>query len=84
MFLEWVLYDTRVAAGKGDVELGNAGKLWEAPEAHPVLTPGILTAAGGRVQAPPTKAGSGPELAPHLGERGASLRPGAGVMALLV
>jgi hypothetical protein len=46
VFLEWVSYDTGLAAGKGDVELGNAGKLWEAPEAHPVLTPGILTAAG--------------------------------------
>lgn len=58
--------------------------LWEAAEAHPVLTPGILTAAGCRVQAPPTKAGSEPELSPHLGEGGASGRPGLGVVVLVV
>lgn len=31
---------------KGDVEFGNARQLWEAAEAHPVLTPGILTLWG--------------------------------------
>lgn len=40
---------------KGDVELGNEHWLSEAAEAHPVLTPGILTAAGCRDQAPPTR-----------------------------
>lgn len=69
---------------KGDVEFGNAHRLWEAAEAHPVLTPGILTALGCRVQAPPTKAGSEPKLSPHLGEGGASGRAGVGVVALVV
>lgn len=69
---------------KGDVEFGNAHQLWEAAEAHPVLTPGILTAVGCRVRAPPTKAGSELELSPHLREGGASSRPGVGVVALVV
>lgn len=68
---------------EGDVELGHARWLWEAPEAHPVLTPGILTAAGYRVQASPTQAGSGPELSPHLGEGGVSGSLGVGVVALV-
>lgn len=56
---------------KGDVELGNEHWLSEAAEAHPVLTPGILTAVGCRDRAPSTKPGPEPELSPHLGEGGA-------------
>lgn len=58
---------------KGDVELGNEHGFWEAPEAHPVLTPGIQTAGVCRAQAPPTKAGPESELSPHLGVGGAGV-----------
>lgn len=68
---------------KGDIGFGNEHWLWEAAEAHPILTPGILTALLCRARAPPTKARPEPELSPKVGKGGARLKPGVGVALIL-